>query len=101
VGCFESEQRNEFEHLNFDICTERMESGRYFVKNGYLLLEGGGVIFLVGTAARISDSKCQSQSLIEHVSTGLQNTYLLAFKYWVIQNDCPGFNNLSYTIHFR
>jgi hypothetical protein len=22
-------------------------------------------------------------------------------KYWVIQNDCRGFNNLSYTIHLR
>jgi len=27
--------------------------------------------------------------------------YLYIFKYRVIQNDCRGFNNLSYTIHLR
>jgi len=32
----------------------------------------------------------------------LNNTYICALKeYRVIQNDCRGFNNLSYRIHLR
>jgi len=32
---------------------------------------------------------------------GLPDEELYGFYYRVIQNDCRGFNNLSYTIHFR
>jgi hypothetical protein len=56
VGCFENGQRNEFENLNFVICTERFESGRYLVTIGRG--EGvGGVDCLVGTAALVSPTK--------------------------------------------
>ena len=34
-------------------------------------------------------------------NSGLSNIEALDTKYRVIKNDCPGFNNLSYTIHLR
>ena len=31
----------------------------------------------------------------------IQEHWCFVYKYRVIQNDCQGFNNLSYTIHLR